>query len=156
MKTAISTYVCAIYFLFSFITMAEQYKSNTKLKETNLSLKDQIFECLLEIDSLESIEHTYLIGTKYHLTKNNTADGTKIDAVKLNNYELRYVALSRDLFDFYNFNDTINILSANPNLNGKWVVKDKMNERYKNRIDFLVPIEDTLDFNEPIPLIIKN
>jgi hypothetical protein len=35
------------------------------------------------------------------------------------------------------FGDTIWVESPNPNINGKWVVHDLMNKKYKNAIDFL-------------------
>jgi len=81
-----------------------------------------------------------------------TADGSRIDPVKLKNKEIRWVALSRDLIwdeyrqnlykhDFrgkYAFGDTITIYSeANPQINGEWIVHDCMNKRYRNSIDFL-------------------
>jgi hypothetical protein len=82
-----------------------------------------------------------------------TADGSVIDPVKLRNKEIRWCALSRDLIwdeyrqgihaegfrGFFEFGDTIVVKSnSNPQINGKWVVHDTMNKRYKNSIDFLI------------------
>lgn len=71
-----------------------------------------------------------------------TADMSFIDTVKLENKEIRWVALSRDLLKRWNgpinYGDTILIFSASkPIINGKWVVHDSMNKRYKKTIDFL-------------------
>ena len=84
-----------------------------------------------------------------------TADGSRIDLDKLANGELRWCALSRDLIwdeerqklhdydtsvfrGFFRFGDTIVVKSiSSPQINGKWVVRDCMNKRYKRSIDFL-------------------
>ena len=82
-----------------------------------------------------------------------TADGSRIDLDKLAKGELRWCALSRDLIwneyrqtihkqgfrGLFEFGDTIVVKSnSNPQINGKWVVHDTMNKRYKNSIDFLI------------------
>tara|TARA_Y100000389_G_C17170916_1_gene369111 strand:+ start:186 stop:647 length:462 start_codon:yes stop_codon:yes gene_type:complete len=82
-----------------------------------------------------------------------TADGSVIDPIKLRNKEIRWCALSRDLiYDEYRqgihtegfrglfeFGDTIIVYSKTcPQINGKWVIHDTMNKRYKNSIDFLI------------------
>ena len=82
-----------------------------------------------------------------------TADGSVIDPIKLKNKEIRWCALSRDLIwdeyrqsihaegfrGLFEFGDTIVVKSnSNPQINGKWVVHDTMNKRYKNSIDFLI------------------
>jgi len=82
-----------------------------------------------------------------------TADGSVIDPVKLKNNEIRWCALSRDLIwdeyrqgihtegfrGLYEFGDTIMVISkTSPQISGKWVIHDTMNERYTNSIDFLM------------------
>ena len=82
-----------------------------------------------------------------------TADGSVIDTIKLKNKEIKWCALSRDLIwdeyrqtihkqgfrGLFEFGDTIVVKSnSNPQINGKWVVHDTMNKRYKNSIDFLI------------------
>ena len=85
-------------------------------------------------------------GTVYHPTVGQcddtpliTADCSKIDLKKLP--ELRWVALSRDLLTRwdgpYHYGDTIIVEHKDERLNGKWIVHDTMNKRYKNRMDFL-------------------
>ena len=84
-----------------------------------------------------------------------TADGSRIDTVSLAEGELRWCALSRDLIwdehrqklheydttvfrGFFRFGDTIIVESiSSPQINGKWVVRDCMNARYKLSVDFL-------------------
>lgn len=41
------------------------------------------------------------------------------------------------------YGDTIYIKTSYKNLEGWWVVRDAMNKRYENRIDFLLSINDT-------------
>lgn len=83
-----------------------------------------------------------------------TADGSVIDT--LNASKQRWIAVSQDLLcsprrhklfvkdstdnryqGKIKFGDTIWIESPNPNINGKWVVHDLMNKKYKNAVDFL-------------------
>lgn len=82
-----------------------------------------------------------------------TADGSIINPIELKNNKIRWCALSRDLIwdeyrqtihkqgfrGLFEFGDTIVVKSnLNPQINGKWVVHDTMNKRYKNSIDFLI------------------
>lgn len=115
---------------------------------------------VVEVKSKENktIKVENIVGTVYHLEvgqcDNNpyeTADGTNLKGKDIN--KLRYVALSRDLIkDEYrdklhnvkgqwkgkfSFGDTITVVSDNKELCGKWIVKDCMNKRYFNHIDFM-------------------
>lgn len=83
-----------------------------------------------------------------------TADNSKIDTIKLNRHELKWIAVSRDLLNHFNYGDTILVDSENENLNGEWVIKDTMNRRFTNRIDFLCPLNDNYKFDRPINLTI--
>jgi len=94
-----------------------------------------------------------------------TADGSVIDT--LNASKQRWIAVSQDLLysprrhklfvkDTVNdhryegkirFGDTIWVESPNPNINGKWVVHDLMNKKYKNAIDFLQTTGDGSLYN---------
>lgn len=73
-----------------------------------------------------------------------TADGSKINLDKLQNWKIRWVALSRDLLKRWggplDHGDTIIVCHENPQINGKWVVHDVMNARAKQKIDFLVAL----------------
>lgn len=71
-----------------------------------------------------------------------TADGSKIDPVKLRDGKIRWCALSRDFLarwgGLFDYGDTIQVGSfSSPQINGKWVVHDCMNKRYTNSLDFL-------------------
>ena len=81
-------------------------------------------------------------ATVYHAVAAQTddtphilADGTIIDVNRAGAY--RYVGLSRDLFKVFAFGDTVRVDNAGE-FDGLWVVRDKMNRRWKRRIDFLV------------------
>lgn len=69
----------------------------------------------------------------------HTADMSKIDLAKVN--DLRWIALSRDLLKRwggpFDYGDTVLILHDDKTITGKWVVRDCMNPRWQNRIDFL-------------------
>lgn len=69
-----------------------------------------------------------------------TADGQKINLRKLNNGNLKWVAVSRDLLKVYRFGDKIRISSKkHPEINGIYEVHDVMHERHTLRIDILQP-----------------
>lgn len=96
----------------------------------------------------------YHAGPKHKLSW-YTASGDKIDVKKLNSDKLRWVALSHDLLRHYKYGDTITVISNNPELNGKWVVMDKMGKHHKNRIDFLSPSGNNLGILKPLKVRIK-
>ena len=71
-----------------------------------------------------------------------TADGSRINLTKLKNQSLRWCALSRDFIarwgGLFDYGDTIQVGSfTSPQINGLWVVRDCLNARYKNSLDFL-------------------
>lgn len=83
-----------------------------------------------------------------------TADGSRIDPIKLRNKQIRWVALSRDLINdsyrrryhpkqghwngMFRFGDSIIVKSESmPHVNGVWIVHDAMNARHVKSIDFL-------------------
>ena len=66
-----------------------------------------------------------------------TADGSLIDLNKLNKGEIKWVAVSIDLKSKYPFGTKI--IVSDCKYNGVWEVHDVMNERFTNKIDFLVP-----------------
>jgi hypothetical protein len=65
-----------------------------------------------------------------------TADGSKVVR------GVRWVALSRDLLrrwgGKFDYGDTIYAFHHDKRIEGIWVVRDCMNARFKNRIDFLI------------------
>lgn len=77
-----------------------------------------------------------------------TASNDSIDIELLNMHKLRWTALSCDLFEEFNYDDTIIVESENYRINGEWIVKDKMNKRWNRRVDFLVPFNDTLQIGK--------
>jgi len=107
-----------------------------------------IFLLLLSALSSEAITKHKLRATKYYPTGRATASGATPDYNKINNGTIRWVALSRDLFDkgYYKMNDTIFVESDNPRVVGFWVVKDKMGPRHHDAIDFLMTKENSKEF----------
>lgn len=101
-------------------------------------------------------------ATKYHPGTGGagwrTASGDRIDKTRLANYEIRWVALSGDMFRQHGFKmgDTIVVeCSSVPKLNGKWVVKDRMGTRRRQCIDFLLPKGDNYRFTGPAKVTIQ-
>ena len=105
---------------------------------------------------------TYTVSaTKYHPGMGGagwvTARGDRIDNAKLKKYEIRWVALSPDLFNKgFRMGDTIEVTCDRvPKLNGKWVVKDRMGRRTHMKIDFLLPRGDDHDFHSRVNVTIR-
>ena len=101
-----------------------------------------------------------LHATKYHPGMGGcgwvTASGDRINYDRLKNYQIRWVALSHDMFKQYGFKmgDVIIVESeSTPSINGEWVVKDKMGPRLRKHIDFLTPRGDKYNFrNGPVTI----
>ena len=79
-------------------------------------------------------------GTVYHTTRKQcdetplvTADGSRINPLN----PQRWVALSRDMFVYFTFGDTVEVFNAGP-CSGTWVVRDCMAKRWTKSVDFLV------------------
>jgi hypothetical protein len=70
-----------------------------------------------------------------------TACNSKIDEKKLENQQIRWMALSRNLLKRWNgqfhYGDTVLLNSGDPAIDGFWIIKDTMNKRYKNYGDLL-------------------
>ena len=78
-----------------------------------------------------------------------TADGSRIDPIKLRDGKIRWCALSRDFIarwgGLFTYGDTIVVGSiSSPQINGEWIVHDCMNERYSNSVDFLFDAENNI------------
>ena len=128
------------------------------------SVPNQILEESLEeeveIPEIIEIKHDVL-ATYYNPVEEQcdsdpltTADNSRIDLNKLKAKKIKWIAVSRYLLDFYNMGDTIEVNSENPELSGLWVIRDKMNKRFTNRIDFLCHI-DYVPMNKPEFVTIK-
>lgn len=105
---------------------------------------------------------TYTVSaTKYHPGMGGagwvTASGERINNTRLKNYEIRWVALSHDMFKKgFRMGDTIEVTCDRvPKLNGKWVVKDRMGSRLRMKIDFLLPRGDNYNFTSPAKVTIR-
>lgn len=74
-----------------------------------------------------------------------TADCSKIDPELLKSGELKWVAISRDLLEHFNYGDVIELMSiSDPSINGVYEIHDTMNKRFKNYIDILKPCGKSL------------
>lgn len=142
--------------LFIIFALIDKHKDLDK----NLHrLKQDSLKFTRTINKLKNESAHYVIGTFYNPLQNQcdntpleTADGTIIDINELNNHKLRYIAISRDLQDKFSLGDTIIVHCNNKNLTGVWIIRDLMNKRIKNKIDFLLPVHDTFNITEPLPL----
>ena len=114
----------------------------------------RIFLALAVVIAMSAMGQEFTLhATKYHPGQGGagwvTASGDRINYDKLKNYQIRWVALSHDMFKQHGFKmgDVIIVESeSTPAINGEWVVKDKMGPRLRKRIDFLTPRGDKYNF----------
>ena len=73
---------------------------------------------------------------------NITADGTRINISKAGSY--RYIAVSRDMLTRwggpFDYGDYV-VIEGTKDHDGIWQIKDTMNPRFTNRIDFLCDLD---------------
>lgn len=124
-------------------------------------MRKALFLLLLLVCSLGASGQVTVRATKYHPGMGGagwvTASGERIDNNKLKRMEIRWIALSRDLFSKLDvkMGDEVIIECSNPKLNGVWVVKDKMGPRKRNHIDILLPRGDNMNFTSPMMVQIR-
>ena len=135
---------------FLFVALGSFITDAITVQEVKVIEKEIVKE-----GSYKSDNWHFCISTYYNATESQcdgtpfvTASNKVIDTALLNSHQLRWVAISRDLKKYYNFGDTIYVESENECLNGKWVVQDLMNRRYYRYVDFLVPLDDTLNIGK--------
>lgn len=67
-----------------------------------------------------------------------TASGKRIDPVRLQKGEIKYIAISHDLREFFSFGDSVLVEIPNkPELSGVYYVEDLMAKRWSRKIDIL-------------------
>ena len=107
-----------------------------------------IFTSLLSYDSStlnNELQRVFVTATIYHAVEEQTDSTPNITA---SGYEInmadplsdRIIAVSWDLENVYGFKmgDMVYV-SGTGVLDGIWFVRDRMNKRFRKRIDFLVP-----------------
>lgn len=97
-----------------------------------------------EIVEVEREREIYVVtATVYHAVEGQcddsplvTASGARISSAE-SAYDHRYIAVSRDLLDVFPFGTMVEV-SGCGELDGRWIVADTMNRRYKGYIDILI------------------
>ena len=109
--------------------------------------KERIVEVVEEVEReviVERESEIYVVtATVYHAVEGQcddsplvTASGAAISSAE-SAYEHRYLAVSRDLLDVFPYGTMVEV-SGCGELDGRWVVADTMNRRYKGYIDLLI------------------
>lgn len=109
-----------------------------KMDKPNIVVEEKVV--YVEVES----EVTYIVtATVYHAVEEQcdsdclvTASGAKIASAE-SAYDHRYLAVSRDLLDVFPYGTMVEV-SGCGELDGRWVVADTMNRRYKGYIDLLI------------------
>lgn len=114
------------------------------------SYQQQVFDLQDELRALQNNKPTYNVtATMYRPTRyetdsspNITADGTRINISKAGSY--RYIAVSRDMLKRwggpFDYGDYV-VIEGTKDHDGIWQIKDTMNPRFTNRIDFLCDLD---------------
>lgn len=96
-----------------------------------------------EIGEVRIVTATYYNPVKEQCNSNPliTASGKKINIELLENGELKWIAVSRDLLRIYKYGDIVRITcDHDPSINGDYEITDTMHERFENTIDLLWPV----------------
>ena len=134
------------------VTAVNGFFSTNMFKKYNNMYKDQITELKVSNRGLkkrlsEYQEYGIIVDVTMYQpdriqcddTPDITADGTRIRIHKASEY--KFVALSRNLLKRwggpFDYGDYIIVEGCNGKYDGIWQVKDTMNDRFRNRIDFL-------------------
>lgn len=132
---------------FTFGAVCAMWISRINHKETNQIEQEYPIENSLEPETLGDGGYFKVTATVYNPEVGQcddspliTADQSRIDLDKLSSGSLKWVALSRDLLQHFNYGDLVMLLCENdPSINGIYEVHDTMNQRYSNYIDILMP-----------------
>ena len=109
------------------------------------SLKEEIKELLEQMDSMPDVIFEQVKATMYHPVEEQcddtpliTADGSKIDPYNVSNWN--WIAVSQHMLTRnggpLNYGDTVYIFGTK-HKDGMYIIKDCMNKRKTNQIDFL-------------------
>lgn len=96
-----------------------------------------------EIGEVRIVTATYYNPVKEQCDSNPliTASGKEINIELLENGELKWIAVSRDLLRIYKYGDIVRITcDHDPSINGDYEITDTMHERFENTIDLLWPV----------------
>ena len=107
-------------------------------------LRDEIRNLLEQMDSMPDVIFEQVRATMYHPVEEQcddtpliTADGSKIDPYKVSSWN--WIAVSQHMLTRnggpLNYGDTVYIFGTHKD--GMYVIKDCMNKRKRNQIDFL-------------------
>ena len=108
-------------------------------------LRDEIRDLLRQMDSMPDVIFEQVRATMYHPVEEQcdntpliTADGSRIDPYKVSNWN--WIAVSQHMLTRnggpLNYGDTVYIFGTE-HKDGMYVIKDCMNKRKTNQIDFL-------------------
>ena len=107
---------------------------------------ERILEEGISIDTLYYPLEKYVTLTVYNSVESQcddtpliTANGTKIDLEKLKKGEIKYCAVSRDLLKEIPHGSIIYLEG-----HGEYEVVDTMNKRFKNRVDILQDVDESI------------
>jgi 3D (Asp-Asp-Asp) domain-containing protein len=105
----------------------------------------------INIDHLKFFSKKYIVdATVYYPSIHQcdsdpliTATGDKIN--KIDPISHRWIAISRDLLNkSFSYGDSVFVSGTNC-YDGIWIIKDCMNKRFKNKIDFLIGKNNRID-----------
>jgi len=135
---------------------AEKYKAAQIEAQADTIEEEAIEEVVEEEEDVDVHKGHSVVATYYNPVEAQcdddpltTASGKIIDLGKLEDGELLWIAISRDLLKYYSFGDRVEIVCReDPSVCGIYTITDTMNERFTNTIDFLWPVSREAGINQ--------
>lgn len=128
-------------FLLSIFTGIILCETNKSIKEKTCKVKDSLKD-KVSIKPKPQLKVSYTVYNCVSAQCDDspliTSDLSKIDTNKLNKGLIKWIAISRNLEKEFPMGTKVRV-SKGGKFNGVWVIHDKMNKRFKDKIDFLVP-----------------
>lgn len=153
--------IIGLLLISNLVTIVYILKNNQTLQYLAQYMEDREYNCFCDV-GVNSDTVCIKRATVYNAVVEQcdadpftTADGSRINKNKLEAGKLRWIALSQDLVNDsykarlhpglfkgkFKFGDTLRVESKiHTSMNGLWVVRDVMNSRYRQSMDFLIPL----------------
>ena len=130
--------VYIIFCIFAFIIQSNVAHNNTSNFDYEKAHQEYVDSITKDIDRATVYQAVPEQTNEDNFT---TASGFKLNK-EFDHYKYRTLAVSRDLLKegFIEYGDTVKV-SGTDIYDGKWIVRDTMNKRYKRTIDFLIDLD---------------
>jgi hypothetical protein len=138
---------------FCLSIIDDRWEDIDKLNKDVARLEDKVEALTPESHSVTATLY-YAVRSQTDKDPHITADGTRLNTKAAGKY--RFIAVSRNLLKdhggFLSYGDYIIVQGVNGKYDGIWQVKDTMNRRFRDRIDFLTNPNTKLLYAENVSI----